>query len=45
MKIVKKESDAEATETTINSITIDRDFPTIGYAKAGASGFVWAKTT
>ena len=45
IKIVKKAEDVKAKETTINTITIDRDFPTIGYLKAGTTAFVWAKTT
>lgn len=45
IKIVRKASDAEANLTTVNTVTIDRSFPTIGYLKAGTANFVWAKTT
>ena len=45
IKIVKKTEDVAAKETTINTITTERDFPTIGYLKAGETAFVWAKTT
>ena len=44
IKIVKKTEDATANKTTINTITIERNFPTIGYLKAGTTSFVWAKT-
>ena len=45
IKIVRKASDAESKLTTVNTVTVDREFPTIGYMKAGTSGYVWAKTT
>lgn len=44
IKIVKKTSEAAAKETTINTVSVDRNFPTIGYFKAGSNQFVWAKT-
>lgn len=44
IKIVKKTEDATANKVTINTITTERDFPTIGYVKAGTNTFVWAKT-
>lgn len=43
IKIVKKSSDAKTVKGTVTS-KVDRDFPTIGYLKAGSSAFVWAKT-
>lgn len=45
IKIVKKTENVDTRETTINTITIDRDFPTIGYMKAKTNSFAWAKTT
>lgn len=45
IKIVKKTEDATANVQTINTITTERDFPTIGYMKAGSNTFSWAKTT
>lgn len=45
IKIVKSTSEASVQNTTVNTITIDRDFPTIGYMKAGSNSYVWAKTT
>ena len=45
IKIVKTTSEAVTQKVTINTATVDRDFPTIGYAKAGTSTFVWAKTS
>ena len=44
IKIVRKVSEATSQDVNINTITIDRDFPTIGYFKAGSNIFVWAKT-
>ena len=44
IKIVKKAENAKANVTTIDTVTVDRDFPTIGYLKAGSSTFTWAKT-
>lgn len=45
IKIVRKASDAQGKQTTVNTVTIDRDFPSIGYLKAGTNAYVWAKTT
>lgn len=45
IKIVKKTEESNTKETTINTISVDRDFPTIGYMKAGTGAFVWAKTS
>ena len=44
IKIVKKTSEETATQTTINTIGVNRDCPSIGYMKAGTGAFVWAKT-
>jgi len=43
IKIVKKSSDSKTVRDTVTS-KVDRDFPTIGYLKAGSSTFSWAKT-
>ncbi len=45
IKIVKKSENVKANTTTIDTITVDRDFPTIGYLKAGTTAFSWAKTS
>ena len=45
IKIVKTSSEAVTEEVTINTASVDRDFPTIGYAKAGTDYYVWAKTS
>lgn len=45
IKVVKKTSEEVSTEADINTATVDRDFPTIGYSKAGSGQFVWAKTS
>ena len=45
IKIVKKAEEANVSKSTINTVTVDRAFPTIGYMKAGTNNFVWAKTT
>ena len=45
IKVVRKTSDAVAKETTIDTVSVDRNFPTIGYMKAGSNSFVWAKTS
>ena len=44
IKIVKKAEEVKVDESTINTITIERDFPSIGYMKAGTNAFVWTKT-
>ena len=44
IKVVKKTSEEVASETTVNTKSISRDCPTIGYMKAGTGAFVWAKT-
>ena len=44
IKVIKKSSEEVATETTINTVSINRDCPSIGYMKAGTGAFVWAKT-
>ena len=44
IKIVKKAEEVKVDESTINTITIERDFPSIGYMKAGTNVFVWTKT-
>lgn len=45
IKIVKTTAEVAVKKTTINTVSVDRDFPTIGYMKAGTNQFVWAKTT
>ena len=45
IKVVRKQADVEAKETTINTVSVDREFPSIGYLKAGTGSFVWAKTS
>ena len=45
IKIVRKKEDVVSKKTTIDTVTIDRQFPTIGYLKAGSTNFVWVKTT
>ena len=43
IKIVRKKSDLDVKESTINTIAVNRAYPTIGYLKAGTNAFVWAK--
>ena len=43
IKIVKTKSEGKIVKSTITS-KVDRDFPTIGYLKAGSTAFSWAKT-
>ena len=45
IKIVKKAENTSVSEVTIDTVTVERDFPTIGYMKAGTNKFSWAKTT
>jgi hypothetical protein len=44
IKIVRKASEEATTATSINTIGVNRDCPSIGYMKAGTGAFVWAKT-
>lgn len=43
IKIVRKEADLDVKETTVNTISVNRAFPSIGYLKAGTNAFVWNK--
>jgi hypothetical protein len=43
IKIVRKAADLDVKETTINTKSVDRNFPSIGYLKAGTNAFVWTK--
>ena len=43
IKIVRKKADLDVKESTINTIAVNRAYPTIGYLKAGTNAFVWAK--
>ncbi len=42
IKITRKTSDAQSKEDTVNTVA-SRQFPIIGYSKAGKSAFVWTK--
>ena len=43
IKVIRKAADLDVKETTINTISVSRRFPAIGYLKAGTGEFVWSK--